>query len=100
MKKDSPSLEHFELLALTFQALSDPTRLQLIWRLRQGDKSVTQLGEYLGVSQPAVSHHLRMLRTLRLVRVKKVGRVSQYSLDDEHISNLLQEGLIHVKELL
>lgn len=96
----APTLEHFDLIALTFQALSDATRLRIIWALAAGEQSVTQLVLSLGVSQPAVSHHLRMLRNLRLVKVRRSGRHSNYVLDDGHIDRLLKEALAHVEEFL
>ena len=52
------------------------------------------------MSQPAVSHHLRTLRNLRLVKVRRAGRTSFYTLDDEHIDRLLREGIEHVEDLL
>jgi DNA-binding transcriptional ArsR family regulator len=75
----------FFLLAETFQALGDSSRIQIVWALSKGERSVTELVELLGMSQPAVSHHLRTLRNLHLVKFHRVGRVSVYSLDDEHI---------------
>jgi ArsR family transcriptional regulator, lead/cadmium/zinc/bismuth-responsive transcriptional repressor len=90
----------FALLAETFRALGDTTRVELIWCLSQGELCVGDLAELLGMSQPAVSHHLRTLRNLKLVRVRKAGRVSYYALDDEHIERLLNEGIRHVEDLL
>jgi DNA-binding transcriptional ArsR family regulator len=52
------------------------------------------------MSQPAVSHHLRTLRNMKLVSVRRDGRTSFYRLDDEHIERLLKEGIEHVKELM
>ncbi len=90
----------FLLLAETFQALGDSSRIQIVWALSQGELSVGHLSELVGMSQPAVSHHLRTLRNLKLVRVRKAGRTSFYSLDDEHIENLLKEGMSHVRDFL
>lgn len=90
----------FYHLAETFRALGDASRIQIIWALSHGKLSVTELTAKVKMSQPAVSHHLRTLRNLRLVRVQKDGRTSYYSLDDEHINRLLREGLKHVEELL
>ena len=90
----------FYLLAETFQALGDPSRVQIIWALSKGELCVGEMTDLLGMSQPAVSHHLRTLRNLRLVRVRKEGRTAFYSLDDEHIHGLLQEGIEHVEDLL
>jgi DNA-binding transcriptional ArsR family regulator len=90
----------FYLLAETFQALGDSSRVQIVWALSHGEQSVGTLAERLGMSQPAVSHHLRTLRNLKLVHIRKSGRTSFYSLDDEHINHLLIEGLKHVEDLL
>jgi DNA-binding transcriptional ArsR family regulator len=88
----------FLLLAETFQALGDSSRVQIVWALSKGTLCVKEISELLEMSQPAVSHHLRTLRNLKLVRVRREGRVSHYSLDDEHIETLLHEGIIHVED--
>lgn len=90
----------FYHLAETFQALGDSSRVQIVWALMQGELSVGTLAKKLGMSQPAVSHHLRTLRNLKLVQIRRSGRSSHYSLDDEHINKLLLEGLNHVEDLL
>lgn len=95
-----PRPEAFQLLAQTFQALADPTRVKIVWLLAKKASRVGELAQIMGMSQPAVSHHLRTLRNLRLVRVVREGRTASYSLDDEHIEVLLREGLIHVEDLL
>lgn len=87
-------------LAETFQALGDSSRVQIVWVLTHGELSVGQIAKRLDMSQPAVSHHLRMLRNLRLVKVRKSGRTSFYTLDDEHINHLLIEGMNHVEDFL
>jgi len=94
------SREAFSLLAQTFQALGDTRRVQIVYALTKGEKSVGVLAECLGVSQPAVSHHLRTLRNLRLVRTRKEGRNTYYALDDHHIDGLMREGLEHVQDLI
>lgn len=98
--KDMRDRGVFYLLAETFQALGDSSRVQIVWALMQGEKNVGELAKRLGMSQPAVSHHLRTLRNLRLVNIRKVGRESYYRLDDEHINVLLLEGLNHVEDQL
>ncbi len=92
--------KRFELLAETFQALGDTSRVQIVWWVSKGEINVGELSEQMKMSQPAVSHHLRTLRNLKLVKVRKQGRESFYSLDDEHIERLLKEGLLHVEDLL
>lgn len=85
-------------LAETFQVLSDPTRIKILHALACAELCVCDIGSLLGMSSPAVSHHLRLLRTLRLVKYRKEGRVAYYSLDDEHIEMLFSQGLDHIRE--
>lgn len=94
------SKKMFLLLAETFQALGDSSRIQIVWALSHGELSVGTLVELLEMSQPAVSHHLRTLRNLKLVKVRKDGRTAYYSLDDDHINRLLKEGIEHVEDLM
>lgn len=90
----------FLLLAETFQALGDSSRIQIVWALSHGELKVGDIAELLGMSQPQVSHHLRMLRTLHLVKRRRDGRSSYYSLDDEHIDHILRAGVEHVEDLM
>ena len=90
----------FLLLAETFQALGDSSRVQIVWALMQGELNVGELAKKLDMSQPAVSHHLRTLRNLKLVKITRNGRTSFYRLDDDHINHLIIEGLNHVEDLL
>ena len=84
-------------LADTFRALADPTRLRLISALMEHRLCVYDLAALVGLSQSAVSHQLRILRDLRLVRPHKTGRTVYYTLDDDHIRELFQRGLEHVQ---
>lgn len=84
-------------LAQLFAALSDPTRVRLISALLAGELCVHDLAATLVMSQSAVSHQLRLLRSLSLVRYRKEGRVVFYSLDDEHVEHLLRMGLEHIR---
>ena len=92
--------EKFLLLAETFQALGDSSRVQIVWLLARAEHMVGDVAKILNMSQPAVSHHLRTLRHLKLVRVRREGRAAYYSLDDIHIERLLKEGMKHVEDLL
>lgn len=85
-------------LAETFQVLGDPTRIKIIFALSQRELCVCDLAGLLGLSSSAISHQLRILRNMRLVRYRKDGRIAYYSLDDQHIRRLFNEGLRHVKE--
>ena len=84
-------------LAELFKAISDPTRVRIISALSAGELCVCDLAATLGMSQSAISHQLRLLRQLRLVKRRKAGQMAYYSLDDEHVSTLFGEGMDHVR---
>ena len=83
-------------LAEIFGALSDPSRIRIISVLDSGERNVRAIAQKVGISDSAVSHHLRGLRLMRLVRARKEGREVYYSLDDEHIRELYHLGLDHI----
>ena len=83
-------------LADTFRALSDPTRLRLVSLLAGDELRVCDLAAALGMSQSAISHQLRTLPDLRLVRRRREGRQMFYRLDDDHVADLIRQGLEHV----
>src|SRR6187401_1587790 len=85
-------------LADTFNALGDPTRVRILDALSHGELCVCDLAAVLKLSQSAVSHQLRLLRGLRLVRPRRDGRVVFYSLDDQHIMSIFNQTLQHVEE--
>lgn len=87
-----------QALADTFSALGDPTRVRILDALSHGDLCVCDLAAVLKLSQSAVSHQLRLLRGLRLVRPRRDGRVVFYSLDDQHIMAIFRQTLQHVEE--
>jgi ArsR family transcriptional regulator len=85
-------------LADIFSALGDPTRVRILDVLSHGELCVCDLAAVLSLSQSAVSHQLRLLRGLRLVRARRAGRMVFYALDDRHVTDLLGQGLKHVRE--
>jgi ArsR family transcriptional regulator, lead/cadmium/zinc/bismuth-responsive transcriptional repressor len=89
-------LEEAKSLALLFQALSDPTRLRIIHALIQREICVCDLAATLEMTQSSISHQLKNLRALRLVKHRKVGRMVYYSIDDDHILSLMEMGLEHI----
>ena len=86
-----------ERLADLFSALSDSSRLRIISALLKGEMNVGELAESVELSHSAVSHQLRGLRHMRLVRARKSGREVFYALDDDHVARLFQLGLEHVE---
>lgn len=85
-------------LALTFKIMGDTTRLGIIMALRGGEMCVCDIAAYIGISESAVSHQLRRLRELSLVHSRRDGQVLYYRLDDEHVLELVNIGLKHVRE--
>lgn len=88
--------EMAERLAGIFRALSDPTRVRIVSLLWGGELCVGDLAEGLEMSPSAVSHQLRLLRDLGLVRRRREGRQIFYALDDQHVADLFRQSLDHV----
>ena len=84
-------------LADLFSALSDPTRLRIISVLLESEMNVGDIAAQLEMTESAVSHQLRGLRYMRLVRSRKNGRQVFYSLDDDHVAKLYRMGLDHIE---
>ncbi|MFQ5342466.1 MAG: ArsR/SmtB family transcription factor [Anaerolineae bacterium] len=83
-------------LAETFKALSDPTRVRIISALSHAELCVHDIAATLDMTHSAISHQLRTLRELRLVKFRREGRHIYYTLDDEHIQDLFRMGLDHI----
>ncbi|MFF2479639.1 ArsR/SmtB family transcription factor [Paenibacillus sp. NPDC058071] len=84
-------------LADLFKALGDPTRVKIIHTLVQSELCVHDISEVLGMGQSAISHQLRSLRNMRIVKRRKVGKTVYYSLDDEHVEQIFVQTLQHLK---
>jgi len=85
-------------LCQTFKALGDPSRLKILWALEHQEMCVCDLAALLGITESAVSHQLRMLRTLRLVKNRRAGTILYYRLTDDHVSQLVRIALEHIQE--
>ena len=97
-KAEAIPQKEMDRLALTFKIMGDPTRLNIIMGLRGGEMCVCDIAAYIGISESAVSHQLRRLRELCLVRSRRDGQVLYYTLDDDHVLDLVNVGLEHVRE--
>jgi DNA-binding transcriptional ArsR family regulator len=84
-------------LSDTFKLLGDPTRLRVIDLLSRGEISVKEIADNLGMTQSAISHQLRLLRNMRMVKFHKDKRSVIYSLDDEHVLGLFMQALEHIR---
>jgi len=90
--------ETFYELADLFKTLGDSTRIKMIFALMQRELCVCDLAVVIGASDSAVSHQLRVLRSQKLVKFRREGKILYYSLDDDHIRSLFAQGLEHVTE--
>jgi DNA-binding transcriptional ArsR family regulator len=97
-KKEAISEREVDRLSLLYKALADPTRLKLAMALKEGEMCVCDMAAFLGTSVSAVSHQMRRLKDLSLVKSRREGQVLYYSLDDQHVADLLQVGLDHINE--
>lgn len=87
-----------DAVAEIFGLLADPTRVRILDVLSQDERCVGDLAAVVGISESAMSHQLRLLRTARLVRVRRDGRQAFYALDDHHVIGLLRDARKHVDE--
>jgi DNA-binding transcriptional ArsR family regulator len=85
-------------LSEVFKVLGDPTRLRICMALAKEELCVCDIAALLGVTESAVSHQLRLMKTMRLVKHRKEGKMMYYALDDEHIEDLIRLGVRHVSE--
>ena len=84
-------------VAELFRAFSDTSRVRLLSALTQAELNVNTLADIVGVSESAVSHHLRGLRQMKLVKARRVGKEVFYRIDDDHIIALFEQGVNHIR---
>ena len=97
-RKEIISDRELDRLSLTYKVLGDPNRLKIVMALRNVEMCVCDLAAFTGLSESAVSHQLRRLKDLALVKSRREGQIIYYALDDDHVSGLLDVGLEHVRE--
>ena len=93
-----PSDEELYDIAELFKVFGDSTRIKILYALSKSEMCVCDIGEILNVSQSAVSHQLRMLKQMQLVKFRREGKSIYYSLSDEHIKLILEMGMEHICE--
>lgn len=98
VRKKMPQEEKLYDLAELFKVFGDTTRVKIISALFEAEMCVCDIAELLHMTQSAISHQLRVLRQARLVKHRKEGKVVFYSLDDEHIKAIFNQGLEHILE--
>lgn len=98
VKEKLPKEETLYDLAELFKVFGDSTRIKILCALFESEMCVCDLSALLSISQSAISHQLRVLKSARLVKFRRDGKVIYYSLDDEHIKHIFDEGLKHITE--
>ena len=93
-----PDEEMLYDLADFYKVFADSTRIKILYALLQSELCVCDLAEVLGASQSAVSHQLRMLKQMKLVKFRREGKAIVYSLSDDHIQNIFSQGFEHITE--
>ncbi|MBQ1482622.1 MAG: metalloregulator ArsR/SmtB family transcription factor [Erysipelotrichaceae bacterium] len=81
-----------------FKNFSDSTRIRILYCLFEKERSVTEIAELLKMNQSAISHQLRFLKNSKLVKNRRDGKTIYYSLDDDHVYNIISQGIEHVQE--
>ena len=89
-----------QAVADAFKVFGDKTRVSILFNLQNKEMCVDDIATSLGMEQSAISHQLRILKQARLVKVRKEGRYSYYSLEDEHVSTILEMGMEHALEVM
>ncbi len=98
VKECIPQEELLYDLADLFKIFGDTTRIKILCALFQAEMCVCDIAALLGMTQSSISHQLRVLKQARLVKYRKEGKVVYYSLDDEHVKSIFDQGLIHITE--
>lgn len=98
LKKSLLSEDKVTKLTDTFKVLGDNTRAKILLSLSKGELCVCDISHVLGLSLSAVSHQLRLLRNLGLVKYRNEGRMAFYTLNNEHIMKLVEEGIKHISK--
>lgn len=93
-----PHEESLYDLAEIFKVFGDTTRIKILYALFASEMCVCDIAVLLNMTQSAISHQLRVLKQARLVKYRKEGKVVYYSLDDEHVKQIFDQGLIHITE--
>ena len=98
-KTDMLDSEIVESLSKLFKVFGDSTRIKILWALNVHELCVLDICEVLGMTKSAVSHQLSTLKEAKLVRARREGKEVYYSLDDEHVKEIFETGIIHVTHI-
>lgn len=85
-------------VAELFKNFSDSTRIRILYSLIDNERSVTEISKLLNMNQSAISHQLRILKNSKLIKNRRQGKTIYYSLDDDHVYNIIYQGIEHIEE--
>ncbi len=94
-----PEKEILEEIAELFKGFCDPTRVHILSLLQQRERCVSEIAEAVDLSQSAISHQLRLLKQMHLIKYRREGKNLLYSLADDHVRTILETGLEHVEHV-
>lgn len=97
VRKTMPEEDTVYDLSELFKSFGDQTRLKILCALSKAEMCVCDMAALLDMTQSAISHQLRVLRNVRLIKYSKKGKVVYYSLDDDHVSTIIKQGMDHIE---
>lgn len=98
LKNELPEDSVVNELSEVFKVFGDATRIRILWTLFDKEICVFDIASKLGMTQSAISHQLRVLKHARLVKARREGKNTFYSLDDEHVKRIIEQVMIHISE--
>ena len=96
--QENLTMEASQQIAELFKTFGDTTRVRILWLLLHNEQCVGDIAQALNISQSAISHQLRILKQMHLIKVRRDGKNALYSLADDHVRTILQMGLEHILE--
>lgn len=98
LKNEQPADDIVSELSEVFKVFGDATRIRILWALFDNEVCVYDIAQNLNMTQSAISHQLRVLKQARLVKARRDGKNTFYSLDDEHVKRIIEQVMIHISE--
>lgn len=98
LKNEIPSQEILDNLTEVFKVFGDNTRMKILWTLFDHEICVADIAEKTEMSQSAISHQLKSLKQARLIKARRDGKNTFYSLSDEHVKRIIEQVMIHISE--
>lgn len=98
LKNEIPSQEMIDKLTEVFKVFGDDTRIKILWNLFDSEICVADIAEKTGMSQSAISHQLKTMKNARIIKARRDGKNTFYSLSDDHVKRIIEQVMIHINE--